>query len=145
GVEVTLNQVEQATHIVNAVTGEYMINCWRAGGNEDPYITLVGAFTEGATGNFTRYFSDTIYEQLEVLRTSTDFDERYAAVETIMLELADQVPQIWTGGTATAMFVTDDVRNVDGWTIPGPDRAPLVWGDGVMDATMYWAEVWSEQ
>jgi peptide/nickel transport system substrate-binding protein len=145
GVEVTLNQVEQATHIGNAVMGEYMINCWRAGGNEDPYITLTSAFTEGVATNFTRYHSDTIYEQLEVLRTSTDFDERYAAVETIMLELADQVPQIWTGGTATALFVNESVRNIDGWTIPGPDRAPLVRGDGVMDATVFWAEVWIEQ
>ena len=145
GVEVTLNQVEQAAHISNAVAGEYMINCWRAGANEDPYITLNSAFGAGVPTNFTNYSSATIDANLDILRTSTDFDERYAAVEDIMLELADQVPQIWTGGTATALFVVDNVRNVDGWTIPGPDGAPLLRGDGVINAATYWAEIWIEQ
>jgi peptide/nickel transport system substrate-binding protein len=145
GFQVNLNAVEQAAHISNAVAGEYMINCWRAGANEDPYITLISAFTAGVPTNFTRYSSDTIDANLEILRTSTDFDERYAAVEDIMLELADQLPQIWTGGTATALFVQDTVQNVDGWTIPGPDGAPLTSGDGVINATIYWAEIWIEQ
>jgi peptide/nickel transport system substrate-binding protein len=145
GIEVTLNQVEQATHISNAVAGEYMINCWRAGGQEDPFITLTSAFTDGVPTNFTNYSSDTIAANLDILRTSTDFDERYASVEDIMLELADQVPQIWTGGTATALFVEDNVRNLDGWTIPGPDGAPLTRGDGVTEAVVYWAEIWIEQ
>jgi peptide/nickel transport system substrate-binding protein len=145
GIQVNLAAVEQAAHIGNAVSGEYMINCWRAGANEDPYITLISAFTAGVPTNFTRYSSDTIDANLEILRTSTDFDERYAAVEDIMLELADQVPQIWTGGTATALYVQDDVRNVDGWTIPDPTGAPTIAGDGVINATIYWAEIWIEQ
>jgi peptide/nickel transport system substrate-binding protein len=146
GFEVTLNAVEQATHIGNAVAGDYMINCWRAGGQEDPYVTLNSAFgSADVPTNFTNYTSDSILANLEVLRTSTDFDDRYAAVEEIMLELADQLPQIWTGGTATSLFVVDEVRNVDGWTIPGPDRAPMVRGDGVINATVYWAEIWIEQ
>ena len=145
GFEVNLNTVEQPEHISNAVVGDYMINCWRAGGQADPYVTLIGTFSEGVTGNFTNYTSDSIDENLEILRTSTDFDERYAAVEDIMLELAEQVPQIWTGGTATALFALDEIHGLDTWTIPGPDGAPLVNGDGVIGATTYWAEVWVEQ
>jgi peptide/nickel transport system substrate-binding protein len=147
GIDVTLNAVEQAQHIQNALNGEFMINCWRAGGQGDPYITFRGAFRDPAENptNFTRYTSPTIDENLEILRTSTDFDERYAAVEAIGLELADQLPQIWTGGTASAIFGLDNIRNVDGWTIPGPDRAPMTAGTGVVGAVFHWPEVWISQ
>jgi peptide/nickel transport system substrate-binding protein len=145
-VEVELVQVEQAQHIQNALAGDFMMNCWRAGGQEDPYTSLGNAFSNPGTNpvNFTRYGSAEIDANLEVLRTSSDFDERYAAVEAIGLELAENVPQIWTGGTATALFAVEEVRNLDGWTIPGPDGAPLTEGDGVINAVIYWAEVWIE-
>jgi hypothetical protein len=119
------------------VKGEYMINCWRAGADEDPYTTLSGAFGDPATGpsNFTNYASETIDANLDTLRTSTDFDERYAAVEDIMLELADQVPQIWTGGTATAFYALPNVRNIGGWTIPDAEGNPTIPGQGVLGAT----------
>lgn len=146
GVETELVQVEQAQHIQNALADDFMMNCWRAGGQEDPYITFRNAFRdpEANPTNFTNYSSDTIDANLEILRTTTDFDERYAAVESIGLELAENVPQIWTGGTATALFATEEVRNLDGWTIPGPDGEPIE-GDGVINAVIYWAEVWLEQ
>lgn len=150
GVEVTLNQVEQGPHITNAIgadadpplSGNYMINCWRAGADEDPYTTLRSAFGDPAVEatNFTNYTSENIAAQVDILGTSTDFSERYDAVENIMLELAENVPQIWTGGTATALFTTDAVRNVGGWTIPGG-----IQGDGVTSATIRWSEVWLEQ
>jgi peptide/nickel transport system substrate-binding protein len=146
GIQVTLNAVDQATHIGNAVGGDYMLNCWRLGGQEDPYVTLRSQFGDpDAPSNVTNFSSARIDENLETLRTSTDFDERYAAVEDIMMELAENIPNTWTAGTATALYVVDDVRNVDGWTIPGPDRAPLVRGDGVINAVIYWAEIWIEQ
>ena len=150
GVQVTLNQVEQAEHIQNALglssdpplSGDYMINCWRMGGNEDPYTTLSGAFGpwETEASNFTNYTSPTVDEQIEILGTTTEFEDRYAAVETIMLEFTEQVPNLWTGGTATSMFALNEVRNLGGWTIPGD-----IQGDGTIGATVYWAEVWLEQ
>jgi peptide/nickel transport system substrate-binding protein len=147
GVEVTLNQVEQAPHIQNAIAGDYMINCWRAGGQDDPYLTFRSAFRTPDENplNFTRYTSDTIDANLDVLRTSTDFDERYAAVEAIGLELADQLPQIWTGGTATAVFAIDNVRGLPDSTIPGADRRPMIGGTGVIGGTFGVAEVWIDQ
>ncbi len=144
GMEIDLVAVEQAQHIQNVVAGDYTAACWRAGGQEDPYIVLSNAFSEPGVNpsNFTRYGSATIDENLEILRTSVDWDDRYAAVEAISLELAENVPQTWTGGTATALFAAEEVRNLDGWTIPGPDGAPLTKGDGVINAVIYWAEVW---
>jgi peptide/nickel transport system substrate-binding protein len=146
GIQVSLNAVEQATHITNAVSGEYMMNCWRLGGQEDPYVTLSGQFGDpAAPSNVTNYSSERLVANLATLRSSTDFDERYAAAEDIMFELAENIPNTWTAGTATALYVQDRVQNVDGWTIPGPDRAPLVRGDGVISAVIFWAEIWIEQ
>ncbi|MFP4512804.1 MAG: ABC transporter substrate-binding protein, partial [Acidimicrobiales bacterium] len=147
GVEVNLISLDQPTHIQNAISGDYMINCWRAGGQEDPYITLSNAFGEPETNplNFTNYGSETIDENLEILRTSTDFDVRYAAVEDIMFELTEQLPQIWTGGTATSIFAIEEVHGLASWTIPDTDGAPLVNGDGAINATTFFAEVWLQQ
>ena len=155
GVEVQLNAVEQAQHIANAVdadgdppfSGAYMINCWRMGADADPYTTLRGAFDDPpiTATNFTNYTSDRLKDNLEILRTSADFDERYVAVEDIGLELAENVPLIWTGGTATALMATPQVRNVVGWTIPDQDGAPSIQGNGALGASIRWSEVWLEQ
>ncbi|HSL57942.1 MAG TPA: ABC transporter substrate-binding protein, partial [Acidimicrobiales bacterium] len=156
GVEVELVQVEQAPHIGNAIgspdtdppfLGDYMINCWRMGANEDPYTTLSIAFgpVESQPQNFTNYTSETVTANIETLRTSTDFDERYAAVEAIMLEFTEQVPNLWTGGTATALYAQPNVRNLPAWTIPGPDGVEPILGSGVLNSEIYWAEVWLEQ
>ncbi len=147
GFEVNLVSLDQPTHIGRALSGEYMINCWRAGAESDPYVTLSGAFTDPETNpsNFTNYSSETIDANLEILRTSIDFDERYAAVEDIMFELAEQLPQIWTGGTATAVFARDDVRGFESWTIPDADGQPSILGNGVLGATTLWADIWIEQ
>ncbi|HSL58738.1 MAG TPA: ABC transporter substrate-binding protein [Acidimicrobiales bacterium] len=155
GVEVQLLQIEQAPHVANAIgspdtdppfLGDYMINCWRNGSAADPYTTLATAFGPVATEpqNFTNYTSASIDDNLTVLRTSTDVDERYAAVESIMLELTEQVPNLWTNGTPTALYARPDVRNLAGWTIPTADGDEIV-GSGVLNAEIYWAEVWLDQ
>lgn len=150
GIEATLNGLEQATHITKAVgsadteppfVGEYQAACWRLGSQDDPYTTLSSQFSdEFAPGNVTNYTSDNVKEQLEILRTTTDFTTRYQAVESIMMEFAENVPNTWTGATATALFTAKKVRNLSGWTIPGG-----VQGAGTPDATTFLTEVWMEK
>ena len=153
GVEVNLNQVEQSVHISNAVgadsnppfSGDYVVNCWRMGGQQDPYIVLSQAFGDPATqsSNFTNYTSPTVDENIAILGGTTDIDERYAAVEAIMMEFTEQVPNLWTGGTATSLFGVPTVRNLAGWTVPSGDG--VIAGDGATEAVVYWSEVWLEQ
>lgn len=152
GVEVELKSVEQAAHIANAIGSaatdpafsgeEYMINCWRMGAEADPYTTLSIAFGEPTTEplNFTNYTSETVDEQLAVLRTSSDEAERKAAVEAIGLEFAEQVPNVWTGGTAVLIGSTPAVNNVGGWDLPDETE-----GAGIAEAVTRWAQVWTEQ
>ena len=151
GVEVELKSVEQAAHIGNAIgsgeqdppySGEdYMINCWRLGGEGDPYTTLNNAFGDPTTQplNFTNYRSDTLVEQLEILRTSGDEAERAAAVEAIGLEFAEQVPNLWTGGTAVLIGNVPEVSGVGQWKLPDGTV-----GSGIADAVTRWGQVWTE-
>ncbi|RBY74675.1 hypothetical protein DQ239_18925 [Blastococcus sp. TF02-09] len=139
GMDVSLETVEQAAHVQNGISKEYEVQCWRVGDEQDPYVTLRNAFTEGPL-NFTGYTSSAIDEGLETLRTTTDVAERQAAVEAIGMDIAENVPNLFTGYTLTDVAVRDVVKNVDGWTFP--DEAE---GDGVPGATTMWGEVWTTE
>lgn len=142
GVEVNLNQVEQAAHIQNAIQDNYMINCWRMGGQDDPYTTLSVAFGDPETQslNFTNYQDPIIDENLEILRTETEFDARFDAVEKIMMHFTEAVPNLWTGGTATSVGYLPKIKNVDGWKFPDGTE-----GEGVVSAVVTWGQVWVEE
>ncbi len=136
GIEVELNAVEQAAHIQNAIARDYDAACFRFSSEEDPYFILDEAFTDGPL-NFTDYSSPEIDEQLEILRTTTDLEERQAAVEEISLHLSENVPNLFTGYTLTDIAVQEELKNVGGWEFP--DGTP---GDGVPGATAMWGHVW---
>lgn len=136
GYEVSLRQVEQATHIDEALAGDYQMKCFRFGEEGDPYFTFDDAFTEGPL-NFTRFQSPEIEEQLALLRTETDAEARVPAVEAIGLLLAEEVPNTFTGGTLTVIAVREAVKNIDGWVFPDG-----VEGNGTPGATVMWGHVW---
>ncbi len=137
GVKVDLNQVEQATHISQAMAGDYDAKCWRVSSQDDPYVIFSNAFGVGSPLNFTNFTDPAVTEQIDVLRTTTDFATRKAAVEKISMVLADQVPNTFTAGTLTVLAVRHAVKNLDGWTFPDGTL-----GEGVPGATTMWGEVW---
>lgn len=148
GIDVTIATLEQAIIVTRVIggpdttppfLGDFQTTCFRAGGESDPYTTLKSAFGNPASepANVSNYWSEDLAEQLEILRSNTDFSTRYAAVEAIGMELAENVPFSWTGSTATSLFTTNDVRNLERWTIPGG-----IAGNGVIAAESFWTEVW---
>ena len=139
GMDIELETVEQAAHIQNAIAKDYDVQCFRVSDESDPYYTLNEAFTEGPL-NFTGYTSPEIQEQLEALRTTTDLEERKAAVAAISLDVSENVPNVFTGYTLTDVAVRDVVKNIDGWTFP--DDTP---GDGVPGASTMWGFVWTTE
>jgi len=152
GVDVKLNQVEQATHIQNALgspdedpplsaKSTYMINCWRQGSDDDPYLILRETFGDPNTKllNFTNYSHPVIDENVEILRTSTDFDERYKAAEEIMLLLAEEVPSLWTGHTAIAFGVSKELRGWRAMDLPDTEEKRLKEGEEI---AVWWGNVW---
>jgi peptide/nickel transport system substrate-binding protein len=130
GVVVNLNQVEQAAHISNAVgsadtdppfRGDYIINCWRAGGGDgDPLSSLQSFFGPVATtpGNFTNYTNPEIDDLLDTLRTNANFADRYDAVEQIGIISGQEVPILWSSPTVTDVGYTSNIHGIKDWTLP---------------------------
>ena len=151
GFDVTLTSEDQATHIQNAVgspasdppfAGDYESNCWRSGDQGDPYILLKDEFGPVAQQplNFTNYTSDSIDQALATLATTTDIDQREAAVEDIGLELAEQVPFLWIGSTVAVFGVDPSLQNLSSWQLPGGAEGV---GLGLFQGgTTMWGQVW---
>ncbi|CCG03708.1 ABC transporter substrate-binding protein [Blastococcus saxobsidens] len=151
GVDVSLNAVDQASHIQNAIgspatdppfKGDFTANCWRSGSQNDPYIVLRNEFGPVAKQplNFTNYTSDVIDEQLQVLATTQDLETRKEAVEKIGLDLAENVPQLWTGATATLIGTRPELQNVSGWELPSGAEGI---GTGLFTGgTALWGQTW---
>jgi peptide/nickel transport system substrate-binding protein len=152
GIEVDLGQVEQAAMITNVVgsadtdpafAGDYSVACFRAGGGDgDPLTALQGYFGPVAStaGNFANFVDPEIDEALVTLKTTDDFAERYAAVETISRVTAENVPFIWNVATPTAVGYRDDIHGIPDWTFP--DGTP---GNGTPGATVRWHQVFLAQ
>jgi peptide/nickel transport system substrate-binding protein len=149
GVEVHIETVEQATHIGNAVgspdqdppwSGNYMVNCWRAGAGEgDPLTSFQNFFgpPESTPGNFTNFTHPDIDAALELLKTSPDFETRYAAAEQINLVANEHVPLTWGVGTATYVGWRGDVRGIATWQTASGSP-----GNGTVDARVILHQAW---
>jgi len=140
GAEVELRQVEQATHISEAIGGEYEAKCFRAGLDRDPLPTLNDAFSEDSSINFTRFTDPSIEENLDALGASNDVEERKAIVEEISMTVNENFPMTYHGSTLAVLGTQEAVKNLDGWTFP--DGAE---GNGISGATTMWAFVWTTE
>jgi peptide/nickel transport system substrate-binding protein len=130
GFEVDLSQVEQAELISNAIgtadstppwRGTYSANCWRSPAlTGDPYTDFVGFFgpVDTSVTNFTNFTDPQIDAALETLRTSADFDERYAAVETIGMVNGENVAIAFSSATPTLVGYRGDIYGIPTWHVP---------------------------
>jgi peptide/nickel transport system substrate-binding protein len=152
GFRVDLRQVEQATHIANAIggadtdppyRGDYVVNCWRIGGEDDPYFTLAEGPTSFGEGNpqanFTNFSDPRLTQLFEDLRTTAEFEDRYEIVEEIGILINENVPISFGVGTPMMVGVKDSVKNVRGWTLPDGTT-----GNGIPGAVPRLREVWIE-
>jgi ABC-type transport system substrate-binding protein len=119
-------QVEQATHINNAVgkppytDADYMINCWRLGGQGDPDSTLFNQYgkPEGTAANVTNFDNAEVQALLKTAREASEFKTRYDAYEKIGLIFAEEVPHTWTGSTAASVYTEPGVKGIETFTFP---------------------------
>jgi peptide/nickel transport system substrate-binding protein len=126
GFQVELKQVEQASHINNAVgkppytSADYMINCWRLGGQSDPDSILFNQYSDpnGQAANVTNYNNPEVQALLKTARESSDFKTRFDAYEKIGLIFDEDVPQTWTGSTAASTYAKPNVKGLVNWTFP---------------------------
>lgn len=134
-------QLEVAALISTGVAGDFMINTSRFGSEDDPCPVLRNFFgpPETTPTNTSNFSHPVLTEQLEIVCTSVDFDERYAAVEQIMLLFTEQVPHTWTGHTPTVVGASPALKNVAGWTFPDGTL-----GNGHPGTVVMWGQVWRD-
>lgn len=150
GMEVSLDSKEQSAHIAQGLgldsdpplSGDYEVQCWRLGSENDPFSVWDSAFGpwETETLNVMNFTHPDIDANLEAMRTEGDFEARKALVEEISLILADEVPSMWTGGTATAIVARDAVRGLMAGSTP--EGSPI---DGAANAIVRTATAWLER
>jgi peptide/nickel transport system substrate-binding protein len=145
GLEIELKQVEQATHINNAVgtppftSASYTAACWRLGGQDDPDAVLFNQYGDpnGQAANVTNFSTPELQAALKQGRETADFATRKQVYEKVSLIFADQVPHTYTGSTATAVVTSPNVRGLLTWELPAGQK-----GVGVQMSVVRVWNVW---
>jgi peptide/nickel transport system substrate-binding protein len=140
-VNVNLTNFDQQTHINNALgadngfVGSHQAHCWRWSDDNDPSISInpfLAPPTEeiaaeaGLPGvvsplNFPNWWSPESFEAAQAALRTDDFDERFALYESIMMNLAEEVPIWYSGYTATAIGTAPNVEGFNSWHVPSGD------------------------
>jgi peptide/nickel transport system substrate-binding protein len=151
GFDVELQTMEQAALVANLLgtassdppyAGDFSMACYRLLNANDPYATFSADFGDPAEQimNITNFTTPELTRRIAQLKTTADFDKRYATVEEIGLILNDEVPVVFAIGTPSVVGVRDAVMNVGGWTTP--EGVP---GVGQVRGIARWGEVWLEK
>ena len=137
-VDVELTSLDQQSHVAQAIgappdfLGAHEVHCWRMGSDNDPasYINNImappnetvaaahGYEGQSSPTNFSNYFDPELYQALLDAAATSDFDERYALYESVMMNIAENVPVYYSGHTATMIASDDDVLGFNSWTLP---------------------------
>lgn len=147
-VNVTLVQFDQATHIGRVVgappdfLGEFMVSCWRQGDDTDPSVSVAPALAPPSLSplNFTNFFTEEAFGLVVAGQSTLDRDERVAAYGALMLLMADEMPIVYTGYTATALATQTNVKNINGWHT-GDGQV----GNAHPNSEGHYQEVWFEE
>lgn len=126
GIDVDINTVEQGQFIVDALTGNFQVFGWRNHGGVDPDSQRVWWHSE--TGelsetsplalNFGGIDDPDIDAQLDIIRSSTDQDERREAAEEINRLFGERVYNIWNTWTVWGLAHKPSVKGIDAFTFP---------------------------
>lgn len=150
GFQVELDFVEQSALIAKAagtdnqppLRGDFDAQCWRLGGNQDPYPLWAAEYgpIDAEVRNTTDFTHPKITAAVDSLRSEDDVNARKQLVEEISLLLAEQVPNIWLGGTAAAIVADASVRGVQDAT--SPDGTSM---DSTTSAIVWTPFLWIEE
>jgi len=143
GMEVSVKQLEQASYITNAVTGDYTAQMWRQFGAPDPdgdYVWFIGAnATQSLALNMARNQDPELDAALNTQRASKDLATRQAAWKTIQERQTADLPYLWLSHQPWVMAADNSIRGLDGGTMPdGTQSAGLI--GGVMRLTEMWRD-----
>jgi len=143
GIDVEQQTFEQATFILNAVTGKYQIQVWRQFGASDPDINYIWWHSDNAEGplalNMARNNDPELDAALEKGRTTQDVEVRKKQYEIIQQRQAATLPYIWLNHLRWTMAAENHVRGIESMPLPdGSTSAGLT--SGVYALTGVWID-----
>ena len=134
GVDVQLEQVEQAQFILNALLGHYDVYTFLLfdGLDFDEQYIWLAKTTAKPVGqlslNFTRFADDQIQAALDRGRTSSDPAVRAAAYQTVSRRLGAGVPYVWITAVPAPTVAHRTVHNIAGVSSPEGDEGFRIGG-----------------
>jgi peptide/nickel transport system substrate-binding protein len=124
GVDVETQIVEQGTHIVDTLAGDYQAVGWRLFGNPDPDGEYVWWDIDNANPigeialNFARFRNEDMQAAMDAGRSTTDFDERKAAYDEAQTIMNENVPYMWEDHTLWVFAGVPTLRNMAWYALP---------------------------
>ncbi len=150
GIQVTIDVVPQDDFVTMAALGNFQALEWRQFGGLDPdyeYLWWSGtnAADVGGLGlNFARNVDPILDAALEDGRSSTDFDARYAAYETVQTQLNAGLPYIWLDHVQAVVVAQNSVRGITNGPLPNGEAAWPIGGPGGFGAVTFLTQTWFE-
>ncbi|MCP4958675.1 MAG: ABC transporter substrate-binding protein [Actinomycetia bacterium] len=145
GFEVELRFSEQAS-FVNQVLGtssdplfqgDFQAACWADGNDQDPLQLFRTRYVDGQVLNWTNFAGPELDAQIDILRTSLDFESRKAAASEITRITAEQMPVYWWASGSTLVMTQPNIRGVETYTYPDGEV-----GERRGLGRVWWHEVW---
>jgi ABC-type transport system substrate-binding protein len=145
GIETTQGAKEQATFILDAVSGNFSANLWRQFGSPDPDGDYVWWAEQNANPigefslNMARNRDPELTDALNRGRETDVFEDRKAAYDEVQVKLAEDLPYIWLSATLWALIADDQLRGVGVATLPDGEPA-LPFLNGRFGVAELWIE-----
>lgn len=117
GIEVTLQQIEEAALINRVLGGDYNAAFWRGHSGGDPDLQYYWWKSESPV-NFGRFKDPEIDHLLDAGRTEADAAKRRQIYEDLNRRFAEQVWNLWSFWSMWTIGTTTDVHGVIGPDLP---------------------------
>ncbi len=146
GIEMKIDQVQQAALITNALTGNFQATGWIGFNYDNIEGSYIFLHKDNVAPNgtmsiaFTRLSDDAMSAALDELRATSDPAAQKAAVATIQKEMGAQVPFVFLAATASASAAGKRVHGMAAMT--DPDGGALLPFDG---STLWLHQLWVDR
>ena len=117
GIDVSIKQVDQATQINLALSGDFQLQAWRNHPQGDPDGQYVW-WHSGSPVNFSRINDPVIDSLLDQGRVTTDPAKRIQIYKDINRRFAAQIDETWTWYTTWAVGAQRNIGGLNGGPLP---------------------------
>ncbi|MFZ0665975.1 MAG: ABC transporter substrate-binding protein [Acidimicrobiales bacterium] len=128
GIQCTIQEIQEATLIQNAITGRYQATAWQQFNTPDPdgnYVWWSSKSVQpigGLSLNMARNSDPALQAALQTGRASTDPQTRIEAYQTVGRRLAADLPYLWSNPAVWTIAAQSHVQNFNGGTFPNGSR-----------------------